>query len=208
MCGPIVSALQLTCSVKGNSLLALFFYQSGRAIVYMLAGGLAAQFSGGPLKMHPALGWLLVAFLLFLSLQKFAGMKGFSLPIPLKLLSRGAHRVNTSWGPARPFFLGMLMALLPCALVFWALALAASTGNFVSGAITMFLLVLITSFPLGSVIFGSRFLAKWKIARAEAFFLLFSTLWCSLMTSASLGWIEHLHGSFQLFGYSMMLMFW
>ncbi len=105
-------------------------WHAGRALAYV-ATGAAAGLSGRSLPGGPWVGLLAAAFFAW-SCLRFGGfvhgtegVPGFLLP-----LARNAREL----GPARGLVLGALAALLPCGLLWSALALAAASRSPTWGA--------------------------------------------------------------------------
>lgn len=139
MCGPLAAALPRGTGSSGRLIGSRLLYQTGRICTYALLGTLAG---GVGYSVH-ALGWqrnlyLLTGLIMVLSLlvgtlfarsrsaQKYTGW-----------ISRlVAHELNHRAGPAY-FSIGMLNGLLPCGMVFLALAGAASMGSMQGGALYM-----------------------------------------------------------------------
>lgn len=207
MCGPIVSGLQIHQSVGGSRLFALALYQLGRGVFYALFGAIAGGLSSAATLRVSGIGWLIVAILLLMATSKLIKMP-IKLPAADKLLLGPLKRLPKLPGAVRPLVLGMIMAFLPCMLTFWALNLAASTEDPLKGAITMLLLVAVTSFPLFVSVSIGKWLGTLKIAQAEAWVLLFSAVWCGLMTAASLKWIPHYYYDFEIGENIYTIMFW
>ena len=168
MCGPFVMA-QVSSRLEGVPAAAmdeghrltgglLVPYHLGRATTYAALGAVAAQLSGA-LSLRWDLRWisfaLLAAAAVFFTVQ---GLRGLGVPLP-RLVSRdpsGEGPVARALGSlAKPFFqnptgwrgyaLGLVLGLLPCGLVYGALAAAAATGTIWGGALAM------TAFSLGTM---------------------------------------------------------
>lgn len=207
MCGPIVGGLQLSKDVGGRFWKALILYQTGRGIIYLAAGAVAGWMGSGLLEDKPEVGWLVVGVLLLMAVKKFLPSSRF-FQMPNFLVKASARLIRYFRGPWRPFFFGMVLGFLPCMLTFWVLTLAAETGNPISGAICMLLLILITSIPIGFSIFSFEKISKFKFPGIEKYLLLLSTAWASMMTLAATEVIDHLGFPFVLFGKRLMLMLW
>lgn len=207
MCGPIVGSLKLPSTVGGNRWKALFLYQLGRGGVFILIAAAGALVSSKLSLNLSWLGWPLVALLFTLGLSKALGhpLSPQLPPRMLQLMSKIAMRPT---GAFRPLAMGVVLAFLPCMLSFWAIGLAASTGSPVQATLAMTTFVLMTSLPLGIAIAGGDLFGRIRIRNLEAYALMFSAVWCGLMTAASMGWIPHAHYMFSLFGRQYSLMFW
>jgi sulfite exporter TauE/SafE len=169
MCGPIAFSLPFS-DAKANThfYLGRFSYNMGRIVTYALMGALVGAF-GNVLGMA---GW-----------QQYLSIIAGSILILGVLLSR--IRTGQSYGPIHKFsskiktafgkyyaksgnsslfVIGLLNGILPCGLVFTALAIALATGSAAYGSLVMVIFGLGT-FPMMFVISISRkFLSQlvWK----------------------------------------------
>lgn len=155
MCGPI--ALTIPNAGKGAASPALsrlanvLLYNAGRVstyAVYGLAFGLVGRsfaWFGWQQKISIALGLLiLLALVLPRVLNRHQGFNAFSNNLFLQL--REAMRKMLFKGhPASLYGLGVLNGLLPCGMVYLALAGAVAAGNAIDGALFM------TMFGLGTI---------------------------------------------------------
>jgi hypothetical protein len=158
MCGPFVLAqvaarLERVPASRMGELTrlagaAVLPYHAGRATTYAAIGAVGAT-ATGMLSGLPGLRWLSVlllglAALFFLgSALGRAGAWVPHVPVP-SVLSRWSDRVS---GLARPLFgsplgwrgygLGLALGFIPCGLLYGAVAVAAASGNPVSGALGM-----------------------------------------------------------------------
>ena len=151
MCGPIAIALPL----QGNSIAGKIFggslYNVGRTITYGVMGaifglvGQGAQLLGFQQVISIAMGSLMIISALFPALfrnQYSLEKSVFSWVGRLKKSIGAMFSVRTF--PSL-FFIGMLNGLLPCGLVYMALAGAIGTGEVVMGSLYMIL------FGLGTI---------------------------------------------------------
>lgn len=133
-------------------------YHAGRALTYAAVGAAAAA-AAGHVGALPSLRWLSSALLLLAALFFLAyGLRGLSawLPLPGWLtsgrLAPGGPAACGGWGRlvarvARPLFdapvgwrgfaLGLALGFIPCGLTYGAVAVAAASGDPVSGAFGM-----------------------------------------------------------------------
>jgi sulfite exporter TauE/SafE len=190
MCGPFV-LMQSTSPTEGPLLrrlggALLLRYQAGRLTTYMglglLAGGAGGWVAGQAiLRWAPAflLGLAAVAFL-FQATARAASMLAFlsrplaDLVVPLAARQPGGFRF------------GLLLGLLPCGLLYAALAAAAATGSALGGALAM------ASFGAGTVpalivvsLAGRTALSRWRRMAAPAMtgLLLLNALTLSMAAS-------------------------
>ena len=132
MCGPLVLGLGF------RGIPALLAYQVGKAVTYVVVGGLAGAVGGiallGLQRWAPVL-------LILLAVGMIAG--GI---LALCRRTRGPSAVPgflqvavRRWAAGRggPFWLGLVLAFLPCGVVVWALGLAIAAADPVHGALLM-----------------------------------------------------------------------
>ena len=142
MCGPLAAAQ----GSRGRWGAAR--YQVGRGVAYVVlgavagGGGQALSALGGPV-VGALVSLLMAAALLGLAIRLWRGERGergergAGRPVRLgrrrpPLVARACRRLAPG-----PLGMGVLSGLLPCGLLWAALALAASTGEAVSGALVM-----------------------------------------------------------------------
>jgi sulfite exporter TauE/SafE len=174
MCGPFVVA-QVTAGLAARPTLsrlsagALVPYHLGRAVTYVGLGAAAGLVSGTVVHgagFRPLLVVLLALGAALMLAQAVAQVATLLPAVPAGLADRVA-------GAARPlladprggrrFLLGLVLGVLPCGLLYGALAAAAASGSALGGAVAM------AGFALGTVpalvgvglagaFFGRRFL--------------------------------------------------
>jgi len=145
MCGPIALALPLNNSSWANKIKGALVYNFGRALTYLLMGAFFGLISAGFVLagfqkwISIIMGGIMVLSVLFPSIYRnrfdfekstfsFIGKLKFKLGKLLKTKSLPSL-----------LFIGILNGLLPCGLVYIALAGAIATGNAFSGALFMFI---------------------------------------------------------------------
>jgi uncharacterized protein len=139
MCGPLVIAATRVTQGLPNARLVSLLHQLGRITTYCLMGltagsfGRTMTFVGWQQPLTIVLGGLIIASTLLTILRPLTnqmshwiGRISRNLAIPLK-----------SQHPLTHFGLGLCHGLLPCGLVYIALATAAATGNPILGTIVM-----------------------------------------------------------------------
>lgn len=157
MCGPIAIALPAYGSQQWGLLGSRVLYNSGRTITYTLLGllfgviGLSIQLAGLQQAVSIILGVLLL-------LAAFSFWKPESLLLKSRLLQPMVLRLKKGlgqWlkkrGVSAALITGMLNGLLPCGLVYVAVAGAVTTGSIVNSGLYMMAFGLGT-FPLMLVI--------------------------------------------------------
>ena len=148
MCGGITSALSLSLKGRSQAHIAglMLSYHSGRILSYALAGTLLAGIGWYLGDLNPAVK---------MSLRYIAAIMMIAMGLYLTGWWRGLTKLEqlgqTLWRRIQPLsknllpirscgsalFLGMLWGWLPCGLVYSNLALAASQGSIINGALVM-----------------------------------------------------------------------
>jgi len=149
MCGSVIGALTLSlpAEVRENQRKMfpyVFNYNLGRLISYGMAGAIVGFLSSplAALDLHFVLRYLSVAVMIAMGLYlagwfpKFAKMERLGGPV-WKLLQPISQKLLPVKKHSQAFFLGMVWGWLPCGLVYAALAVAATAGDPVKGALVM-----------------------------------------------------------------------
>jgi uncharacterized protein len=145
MCGPIALAIPLNNQSWLTKTTGAILYNLGRAITYAVMGTLFGLVSKGFVMagfqkwVSILMGAIMVVSVLFPSLYKNRfdfDKKAFSFVGKLKLKLGNLLRKKT-YGSL--FLIGLLNGLLPCGLVYMAIAGALATGSSTSGALFMFI---------------------------------------------------------------------
>lgn len=165
MCGPIMLSMPFQ---KQNYFVAgvqLLLYQFGRILIYTILG-LAVGALGSSLKVFGNQKTLSISIgivlIVFTALQFSKTYKNRFSKLQLKALNpisklMGKVMSLKMWG----LFAGMLNGLLPCGMVYLALATALNTGSTTSGAMFMFLFGLGTAPLMMMISLGGIFLKKY-----------------------------------------------
>lgn len=148
MCHPFVLYVSSRYAVSRTGysmLIPHIYYNLGRSVTYAALGA-AAGFFGSVVQYAGA----------FAGVQKLAAITGGSVLIIFALLSLSgaggsafllkfnASKCIARFEPSNPFFLGLMLGLLPCGLSMGAVIGAASSGSAAMGALLLF------SFGLGT----------------------------------------------------------
>lgn len=156
MCGPIAGAISCTGCPSGKASLGNAFRASiGRIMTYALLGAVAGGLGHVLVAILPGAGFRVAVRLMAALAIVVAGLSllGFTWPstqleragaAAFRLVGprfREALRVGTS---ARPWSLGLMWGLVPCGLVYTALALAVDSGSALRGAATLLVFGLAT----------------------------------------------------------------
>lgn len=182
MCGPIAMALPMGNRSNGGRLFGGMIYNFGRIFTYSWLGfllGFAGDYLVTP-KFQSALsvltGIALIVYLLLSSatkmrLSQFAFIQNLFLKLR-RHLSRLLFIENNS----SLFGIGMLNGLLPCGMVYLALASSFITGNALEGSLFMFFFGLGTFPVMLAVLFFGSFLnlqIRLKLRKLIPVFLFF-----------------------------------
>ncbi|MGC9940834.1 MAG: sulfite exporter TauE/SafE family protein [Verrucomicrobiota bacterium] len=174
MCGPLMLALPTPPGGAARFIIGRIIYQLGRILTYAMLG-VAAGIVGRSLFLIGLQRWLCVA----LGLAVLAGFflsKTISLSAPVLRLVGKLKGAMSSQLQQRSYrsltLLGMLNGLLPCGLVYVAMAGAASSGTIFSGVGFMALFGLGTVPAMLSISLWGKLLhepLRWKLRRAIPF---------------------------------------
>ncbi|MEQ8244036.1 sulfite exporter TauE/SafE family protein [Fulvivirga sp.] len=138
MCGPIAAYIHNSASLKSSVVL----YNSGRVLTYIILGILLALVGNG-FEVFGMQRWLSVvagAFVLIVILFPVVQKKYSYLASSFTPLNKLKQQLSkaTKDGRKLPYlFIGMLNGLLPCGVVYLALATSLSTANTSSAALLM-----------------------------------------------------------------------
>ncbi len=143
MCGPIALALPLNNTNWFTRILGSFLYNVGRAITYALMGavfgilGEGFQLGGFQRWISIAMGTLMIMAVVFPAIFKSSGkldkyLYGYNVRLKKHFGVLFNQRSYSSL-----LIIGLLNGLLPCGLVYMALAGAIATGGVASGALFM-----------------------------------------------------------------------
>ncbi|MFK7806256.1 MAG: sulfite exporter TauE/SafE family protein [Saprospiraceae bacterium] len=164
MCGPIAMALPLTAREKSQVIFQSLLYNLGRVSTYALMGfffgfmGWGIALSGYQNVLSVALGvLLLVTAVSSFSIEQKLFSNTFLTRI-LQSITKKLGELLAIHNNTSAYRIGLVNGLLPCGLVYVALAGSLATGNHWSGALYMLLFGLGTlPLMLGVMIFG-----KWS----------------------------------------------
>lgn len=140
MCGPIALALPRPPGSRGSLLLGRVLYNLGRAATYAVLGavfGLLGQtllVAGWQRALSIAAGVLILAYLLSNQWGRGRWSMESALLRFIAPVQRALGRLLSRSAPGSLLLIGLLNGLLPCGLVYVALAGAAATGSAPLGA--------------------------------------------------------------------------
>lgn len=179
MCGPIALALPVHNMSRPMRIAGILVYNLGRAGTYSILGavsglaGSALNWFGGQQALSVTAGLIILAALMLTMLGK-----KLSLP---PMLNRFYSKLRTILGKLFGlksvkglFLIGLLNGMLPCGLVYAALAGAAATGSVLVGALFMFIFGLGTIPAMFSISFAGAHLSdafRSKLRRAVPVFV-------------------------------------
>jgi uncharacterized protein len=150
MCGPIAIALPLHGSSAGQKVFGSLLYNSGRIITYGIMGivfgllGQGLELMGFQRIISIVIGSVMILAVLFPSIFSIQKFNGRILPF-IDKLKRSLGRLFAIRSFQSLFLIGLLNGLLPCGLVYMAVAGSIGTGNAVMGMFYMLL------FGLGTI---------------------------------------------------------
>jgi len=143
MCGPIAIALPLHGRTIPEKILGGVLYNLGRTLTYGIMGALfgllgqGVQMIGFQQKISVVMGAIMILSVLFPSLYRNQySLKKSSIPLFGKLKST-LGKLFTVKSFSSLFFIGLLNGLLPCGLVYMAIAGAIGMGNVGLGSLYM-----------------------------------------------------------------------
>lgn len=143
MCGPIALSLPLGRQNIWTKIAGGLAYNLGRTLTYAAMGlifgllGQGLQLAGFQRRVSILMGSLMILSILLPSLFKRVNNPlGFSL---FSSLNSAIRKLFSQRSPAGLLALGLLNGLLPCGLVYLAIAGAIGTGSAVEGTLFMFL---------------------------------------------------------------------
>lgn len=174
MCGPIALALPIYNRSRQFQIAGILTYNFARAITYSVLGaltGLAGKtisWMGGQQALSITAGILILLMLA-------VGLMGDKIPMPAKLrdfytaVRKALAKLFQNKTVKGFFLIGLLNGLLPCGLVYAALAGAGATGSIWQGALFMFVFGMGTvpamfSLPFVGTYFSPSFRSKMRKA--------------------------------------------
>lgn len=142
MCGPLVMALPLSENAWWFNLTQRLFYQFGRILTYSVFGFLAGFIGTGfnILGLQQTLSLTTGLFLIIIALFHFSGKKtnrftSFQIRMVAPIASLMGKWLSKPYGG---LFAGTLHGLLPCGMVYMAIAASLNAGSPVAGGKFMF----------------------------------------------------------------------
>jgi uncharacterized protein len=144
MCGPIALAIPINNTSSFTRLLSILMYNGGRVFTYTLLGfllgslGRGASLLGYQQQLSVAIGVGMVVFALLSLYKKSVALPGLRLNGLFNQLKQkmGSYLKRNSYDAN--LMLGLLNGLLPCGMVYFALAGATAWGGMLEGGLFMF----------------------------------------------------------------------
>jgi sulfite exporter TauE/SafE len=165
MCGPIMLGMPFRKQNFLQSGFQLLLYQLGRILVYTVLGLLVGAL-GNSIRIfsdQKTLSMLIgFALILFTALQFSTAYRNRFSRLQLKALNPLSRLMGKIFNlPFWGLFAGMLNGIIPCGMVYLALATALNTGSAQSGGVFMFLFGLGTTPLMLMISLGGIFLKKY-----------------------------------------------
>ena len=159
MCGPLALSLPLNNATKSTRLVAILTYNLGRAFTYFLLG-LILGFAGSRMMLIGYQQWLSITMgiliLVLLLGAKFLPPVKLFTPLQNRLKKTLAVFFIKAKSPTGAFAFGLLNGLLPCGLVYMAVASALIIGNYFQSGLFM------AAFGLGTMPLMALFMLTGK----------------------------------------------
>jgi uncharacterized protein len=150
MCGPIVLMLPVGATFKGGFILSRLTYNFGRVITYAILGAICGLL--GHLVILAGYQQVLSIAVGAIILLAFIIPRRFIRKISPSIIRNFTDKLSGLWKKLLNspkaislFVIGLLNGLLPCGLVYVALAAASTTGDAINGLLYM------TLFGLGTI---------------------------------------------------------
>ena len=144
MCGPIALSLPVQHLQGSDKMLGIGLYNTGRVTMYALLGvffgaiGFSFQYFGWQQLLSVAMGSLLILiFLIRVFGFRLSIKKNADIPLWNRIIISKLYPLMQRPQKRFLFLTGFLNGLLPCGLVYMALAGAIATGNIIHSALFM-----------------------------------------------------------------------
>lgn len=173
MCGPIVLGLPFSKQASWQSVLQVLLYQLGRVAVYVILGAIVGAIGGSIalLAKQEIVSLMIGISIVFFAILQLSGKYvahiqrwQVKLVAPLSKLM-GKMLKLPIWGLAA----GMLNGLIPCGMVYLALATSLNQANYKSGAYFMLLFGLGTTPLMFFISIGGVYLRKYLKFNTQQF---------------------------------------
>lgn len=193
MCGPLMLSLPIEKRSIWGTGFSLLLYQTGRVLIYTLMGGLAGWLGNtfSIIANQKMLSITIGLFLIAFTLLQFSSNYSKKLSrFQFKLINPISILMGKLFGlPLWEFFAGILNGIIPCGMVYLALATAINSASAINGLQFMFLFGLGTLPLLMMISLGGVYLKKYirfNTKKLIPWFMLFMGV-LLLLRSAELG---------------------
>jgi sulfite exporter TauE/SafE len=145
MCGPLMLAMPLPADARRAALAQTLVYQSGRILTYVALGGFfgvlgqGIAIAGFQQALSIVAGVAMITAALFSTQWERTVLQVPGLAQLTRQVQRQMGRLLRTHAHGTPFVIGLLNGLVPCGLVYAAVAGAISTTNGLHGAVFMML---------------------------------------------------------------------
>lgn len=165
MCGPIMLSLPLEKKSYFKSAFQLFIYQTGRILIYTVLGILAGMIGSSitVFASQETLSLLVGSLLIVFTLLHFSGKYATSLSrFQAKLIAPISKLMGKVYAlPMWGFYAGMLNGLIPCGMVYLALATALNSASVLDAGSFMLLFGLGTCPLMFMISLGGVYLKRY-----------------------------------------------
>ncbi len=181
MCGPIALAVPVNTKSFATRLLSILLYNLGRILVYAILGaffglmGLGLFLTGVQQQLSIIVGVVIVISAILTLLNRKTNFLSSLISGKTLKLQQKMGKYLRKQGYTNNFVLGLLNGLLPCGLVYFALAAALITGSVLNGVLFMVLFGIGTMPVMVALPWIKDFITnnmKQKMQRAVPVFLL------------------------------------
>jgi sulfite exporter TauE/SafE len=193
MCGPLMLSLPLQKTSYLKSAFQLLLYQFGRVLIYTLMGVLVGWIGSSftIFANQQTLSLIIGIVLIIFVILQFSGWYSKSIGnLQYRIVAPISKLMGKLFGlPLWGFFAGLLNGLIPCGMVYLALATALNSASLTGGATFMFLFGLGTTPLMLMISLGGIYLKsyiKFDTRRLIPYFMLFIGV-LFIMRSADLG---------------------
>jgi sulfite exporter TauE/SafE len=188
MCGPLIISIPGFAKTHSEQIIHTVIYHAGRIMLYA-AGGLIVGIIGQEIQITSSQQqlsvWLGVWVLIYVLMPKNVSARLSRWTHTARFFDEVKLRITKLWhrpGPSARFTLGVLNGLLPCGMVYLALASALTTGSPADSVLFMVGFGMGTFPILAAIGYAGKMLqykVRLQMQRAVPFFLV--TMACLLM---------------------------
>lgn len=142
MCGPLALSLPVVTNNHTSRFISTLLYNTGRIVTYASLGavfgliGMSFAFFGYQQWLSVILGIIILLFII-IPKRNFVSQNNNALIRFFENIRLWLGRLFTKWNYRSVFFIGLLNGLLPCGLVYIAIAGAVSTASVIKSSVFM-----------------------------------------------------------------------